>query len=589
MAEVLKLSDLTVEVDDFITQFNNDLRNKGTWKGQLTTQTSQTIIEYISTVGALDSAKIIRSSEDAFAETALADDAIRSITTMQGLRMTRKLPAQITVSLTSTMSLTLSPYTQMTIGGIKFFNREQVEMTAGQPINVELAQGSVISFMISGLGSDYQTFISPEDGFNVSDIDTQVRINGTLINKSFGILWNYKGQPAFADLTLPDGRLNVQFGNSRFGSVPQTNDIVAVTYVVTNGSDSNGAATQGKRVNIDGFPQITGTATTSPSGGSGVKNVVVYKNVASGSFGTYQSAVTRSQYIAQVNTYPGIVDAVTQAQREIDPMDLQYMNVIRVSALTDSPWTQGQRQDFIDQMQRVTMYSTRFIWFDAIPLDRDIDVDVYAFNTATLSQVQALSEQAVTNLLAPQPGILMTDYFNSDIITAIKKANRGQVSYVIVNAPLAPMTVNAPSAANVTYEIIPGTGSLGPLVYSYSVAVTNAQDEGPPNFWINPQITGVATDNSIKLTWNEIPGAVSYRIYGRQGGALGLIATIPATLNGPPVQFTDNGSITPTGGLPNTLSLAPIRYNRLRNLTVRVHFAERQRKLDGNPERLDNA
>lgn len=588
MAETLKLSDLTVEVDDFRDQFNQDLVTRGSWKGQLTTQTSQTIIEYISTVGALDSAKIIRSSEDAFAETALADDAIRSITTMQGLRMTRKLPARVPVTLTSTMALTLSPYTQMTIGGIKFFNREQIELAANVPINAELAQGTVLTYMISGIGSDYQTFISPEDGFNVSDVDTQVRINGTLINKSLGTLWNYKGQPAFADLTLPDGRLNVQFGNTLFGSVPQTNDIVAVTYVVTGGSDSNGSVTTNKRVSIDGFPQVTGTATANPSGGSGIKPVIVYKNVASGSFGTYQSAVTRSQYIAQVNTYPGIIDAVTQAQREIDPMDLQYMNVIRVSALTDSPWTQGQIQDFIDQMQRVTMYSTRFVWFNAIPLDRDIDVDVYAFNTATLSQVQALSEQAVQSLLAPQPGILMTDFYESDIIVAIKKANRGQVSYVIVNAPQAPMTVNAPGAANITYEIIPGSGTLGPLVYSYSVAVTNAQDEGPPNYWINPQITGSATNNSIKLIWNEVPGATSYRVYGRQGGSLGLITTIAAVTNGPPVEFIDNGSIAPTGGLPNTLSLAPIRYNRLRNLTVRVYFAERQRKLDGNPERLDN-
>lgn len=588
MAEVLKLSDLTVEVEDYQAQFNIDLAQKGTWKGQLTTQTSQTIIEYISTVGALDAAKIIRSSEDAFAETALADDAIRSITTMQGLRMTRKLPAQIVVQLTSTVALTLSPYTQMTIGGIKFFNRDQIEIAANQTVNAELAQGTVISYMISGIGTDYQTFVSPEDGFNVSDVDTRVRINGTLIAKSLGVLWNFRGQPAFADLTLPDGRLNVQFGNSRFGSVPQTNDIVAITYVITNGSDSNGAVTQGKRLSIDGFPQVTGTATSNPGGGSGVKPVVVYKNVASGSFGTYQSAVTRSQYIAQVNTYPGIIDAVTQAQREIDPMDLQYMNVIRVSALTDSPWTQGQRQDFIDAMQRVTMYSTRFIWFDAIPLDRDIDIDVYAFNTATLSQVQTLSEQAIQNLLAPQPGILMTDFFESDLIVAIKKANSGQVSYVIVNQPQAPMTVNAPSAANVTYDVIPGSGTLGPLVYSYSVAVTNAQDAGPPNFWINPQITGTATNNSIKLTWNEIPGALSYRVYGRQGGALGLITTIAAVNNGPPVSFIDNGSITPSGGLPNTLSLAPIRYNRLRNLTIRVHFAERQRKLDGNPERLNN-
>lgn len=588
MATTLTLSNLTTEVDDFVTQFNQDLVTKGTWKGQLTTQTSQTIIEYISTVGALDSAKIIRATEDAFAETALADDAIRSITTMQGLRMTRMLPAQVTATLTSTMSLTLDPYTQITVAGIKFFNREQIDFVAEVPVNVELAQGTVTSYILSGSGADYQTFVSAEDGFTVSDTDTIVRINNVIINKSLGPLWNYKGQPAYADLTLPDGRLNVQFGNANFGSVPGTNDTVVVTYVTTNGQDTNGAVTQNSAVSIDGFPQITGVATANPSGGSNVKPVVVYKNVASGAFGTYQSAVTRSQYVAQVNTYPGIVDAVTQAQREIDPGDLQYMNVIRVSALTNSPWTQGQIKDFTDAMQRVTMYAPRFVWFDAIPIDRDVDIDVYAFNTATLSQVQTISEQAIQSLMAAQPGILMTDFYESDLIVAIKKANRGQVSYVIVNAPTAPMTVNAPDAANVTFEVVPGGGTLGPLVYSYSVAVTNSQDAGPPNAWINPQITGTLSNNAIQLTWNEIPGALSYRVYGRAGGALGLLATVPATTNGPPVVWTDTGAATPTGGLPNTLSLAPIRYNRLRTLTIRTHYADRQQRLNGSPERLDN-
>lgn len=586
----LVLSNLTVEVSDFVTQFNADLVTRGTWKGQLATQTSQTLIEYISTVGALDGAKIIRASEDAFAETALADDAVTSITTMQGLRMTRMQPAAVPVTLQSTVEMTLDPYTQMTIGGVQFFCRDQIDFLPNTPVTAELQQGTVISYTMGGLGTDYQAFVSQEDGYTVSDEDTQVRINGVLITKSLGSLWNYKAQPAFSDLTLPDGRLNVQFGNSNFGSVPQVNDVVIVTYVVTDGSDTNNVVTNNAKVSVTGFAQVTGTATDNPSGGSGVKPVVVYKNVASGSFGTNQSAVTRSQYIAQVNTYPGIVDAVTQAQREINPLDLQYMNTIRVSALTNSVWTQGQIQTFLNYLQRVTMYSGRFIWYTAQPLDRDIDVSVYAFNTATLSQVQTASENAVQNLLAPAPGILMTDFYESDIISAIKQANNGQVSYVIVNAPTSPMTVNAPSSPTVTYSIIPGSGTLGPLLYSYSVAVTNALDIGAPNVWVNPQITGISTTNSISLTWNEVQGAISYRVYGRSAGDndIGLITTITAVPGGPPQVYIDTGSITPTGGLPNTLSLAPIRYNRLRNLNVEVFIAERQRRLDGSPERQDN-
>src|SRR5690606_469178 len=157
----------------------------------------------------------------------------------------------------------------------------------------------------------------------------QVRINGALLPKSFGVLWNYKGSPGYADLTMPDGRLLIQFGNSRFGSVPYVNDVVVITYAVTEGADGNNEVLIDKPVFTDAVPSVSGKVLENPTGGTNEKPITVYKNVSSGSFGTYESSVTRPQYIAAVSTYPGIVDAVTQAQREIDPMDLQWMNVIR--------------------------------------------------------------------------------------------------------------------------------------------------------------------------------------------------------------------------------------------------------------------
>jgi hypothetical protein len=588
MTEILQLSNLTTEVDDFITQFNADLATRGVWKGQLTTQTSQTIIEYISTVGALDTSKIIRASEDAFAETALADSAILSITAMQGLRITRMLPAEVTVQLTSTTTVTLGPMTQFTIAGISFFNQEQISITANATVNATLAQGTVTIYSMNGLGVEFQNFVSPDDSFVVSDQDVMVLVNGSVIPKSFGELWNYPSQPAYADLTLPDGRLNIQFGNSSFGSMPGVNDVVTVVYAVTNGADTNTAVTQSQPVSVSGFPQITGTATANPTGGSAQQSTLVYKNVASGSFGTYQSAVTKSQYVALVNTYPGIVDAITQAQREIDPNDPTYMNVIRVSALTSSPWTQAQQTAFLQYLQSISMYSTRFMWFNAIPIPITVDIDVYCFNTATLSQVQATSQQAINAMFAPQPGILMTNFYLSDFDATIKNANNGLVDHITVNSPTSDMIVTAPDAATVTWAVINGSGTLGPLVYNYSVAVTNSLDVGPPNVWINPQITGTATNNSIQLTWNEVPGALSYRIYGRESGALGLIATVTAVAGGPPQVYVDNGSITPTGGLPDTLSLSPIRYNQLAALTINVYYSDRQQKLPSGVERVTN-
>lgn len=579
----LKLTDLTVDFLDYRAQFNDFLRKQPVWKGELTTQTSQTIIDFISTVGVHNSAAIIRAREDSFAETAQSDDAIRSIAHMQGIRMTRKGPASLRdVPLTSEEEVSIPPYTQMNIGGKPYFNREQIVINIGVTTYVDLFQGEVKKVVAEGIGTDYQTFISEEDNFIVSDRDTNVFVNDVLIEKSLGGLWNYRDKPAYSDLTMADGRLLVQFGNSLFGTVPRTNEVVVVLYVITEGAAGNNANLKDKEVTVQGFPQVRGINPSNPSGGSDEKPVIVYKNIASGSFGTNLSAVTKSQYDTLVATYPGVLDAITQAQREINPMDLNYMNVIRVAALTNSPWTVQQQKEFIDYMQSVTMYAPRFVWFEPIPIDRDLEVEVYVFNSAEPSQVEARSRQAIVDMFAPQPGLLMTNFYISDIDTRIIKENKGEVSYVIVKSPTEPMIVTAPDAADVTYRILSGGGSLTESVYAYSVAVTTEDDEGAPNQWIHPHIIGNGT-YGIQLQWRKSRYAKQYRIYGRLSTeGIGLLHTIDVDSSTPDIiTFTDDGSITPTGGLPNTLQVSPIRYNRLRSLKLTVHPAERQQQLQG--------
>lgn len=579
--DILVLSDLTADYDQFMAQFNSYLQTKPVWKGQLTTMTSQTLLGFISTTGVLNQANITRSYEDAFSETAESDDAIRAITVMQGLRMTRKSPAEIPVSLNSPVDVTLSPLTQFTISGQSYFNRDQISLTANTDTPAYLYEGIIQNYTMSGLGTDYAAFVSQEDEFTVSDTDVQVSINNIIISKATGGLWNYKSSAAYSDLTMSDGRLLIQFGNQYFGTVPGVNDTVNITYAVTQGDSGNNRVLSGNDVIINGFPSISGTATDNPTGGADEKSIVVYKNVAAGSFGTYDSGVTRNQYISLVSSYPGLIDAVTQAQREINPMDLKWMNVIRVSALTNSAWSDNQKLTFTTALEKTTMYSTRFQWQDAVPIDRDVDVGVYVFNTATLSLVQSQAESAIRALFNPRPGLLMTDFFNSDLDSTIKNNTNGQTSYVIVNSPTSPMYVNAPDSATITVTQIPGGGTLGESVYAYSVAVSTSTDDGPPNNWVFPQVITSISNYAIKLQWATVPNATSYRIYGRSAGdGIGLITTVAADNSQQFQSFTDDGSITPSGGLPNTIQMSPIRYNRLRNLTVNVQYADRQIKLD---------
>lgn len=591
--QILKLSDLTGDVTQFIQQFQAYLVTKPSWVGNLTTQTSETLVELISSVGAFAQGRLIRKAEDAFSETAQSDSAILAITQMQGLRIARYLPASGPATISSPVQVTLPPLTQFTCGGSYFFNRTSITLPANTPTNITAFQGQVFSYAMNGLGTENQTYVAAQDKFVISDLDTQVEINNVLIPKSYGGLWNFDGLPGYTDLTLNDGRLLLQFGNlgginGNFGTIPQVNDNVVITYVVTAGASGNNIVTSGQAISVTGFPLITGTMTDNPQGGADNKPVIAYKNIASGGFGTYSSAVTKSQYQAIIGTYPGILDAVTQAQREINPQDYRWMNVIRVSALTSSTWSQTQINEFLAYCQSVTMYSGYFLWQEPVAIARDIELDVYVFNSADPSTVQANTIAAIQNLFAPRPGLLMTNFYGSDLEALARQANPGLVSYTIVKNPTGPMIVTAPNSPQMTYNIVPGGGTLGPLVYAYGIATTLTNGQvGSPSNWVFPQITGTTTDNAIQLSWPAVDNAQSYQLYGRAAGTntLGLLATLTSSQ----LTFTDNGSITPTGTVPSSIAAVPIQYNSLNSLVVNVYYAERQQRLqDASPTRSVN-
>ena len=606
MATVYTLSDLSQDFDQFVNQFQVALSTQSAWQGNLTTQTSQTLTELVSAVGTLNQGRIIRASEDAFSQTAQSDDAILTIAQMQGLRLTRYLPASAPVVMTSPTTVSLSPLSQFTVAGSPFFNRDAITLVANIPTTVTLFQGTVKQVVIAGLGTDRQFYVTPEDSFTVSDQDVIVQVNSITIDKSFGVLWNFDGLPGFADVSTFDGRAMFIFGNAggvsgQFGTIPQVNDVVTITYVVTTGVDGNSLQTSGKTVTTAGFPLIQGVMQTNPTGGASDKQIVAYKNVAAGSFGTYESAVTKNQYTALVATYPGIVDAVTQAQREIDPNDLRWMNIIRVSALTTSSWTQAQIQDFLTYLQKITMYSGYFLWQEAIPVPRIVDVDVYIYNSADPTAVKLNSTTALTNLFAPRPGLLMTDFYDYDLKETIANANPGLISYVKVNAPTSDMIVTAPPSPPITYTLLPGGGELGELVYAYSISSTvqytdsdgNVTTEvGIPQNWVFPQVITNVANYAIQLAWEGVDNATQYQVWGRAvttagTSSLGLLATIPVT-SATQVNYTfiDTGAVTPTGTLPTSQDF-PIKYNQLESLTVNVYYSNRQQRQPGeDPTRL---
>lgn len=574
MTTTLTLSNVRPDFLDLVSQLQAALGNYASWKDFLTSATGQTLVEFQSAIGAYDQYGIESTLQEAYPVTAKNDSSIFAAVQMLGVRLNRKSPAQLTATFTAPVATTIPALSQFTGASSYFFNRDVIQVPASpSTVTANLYQGKVIGVSISGLGTDYQAFVTPENDFTVSDSDIYVTIDDVAIEVIRNGLWQLKQKPGVQDTTLSDGRAVILFGSDFYGSKPGVTNKVTLTYAVTAGLDGNNLDTNGKAITYDIDPAVVVTGTSSPSGGANQNSATVYKSVAAPVFGAFGSAVTRDQYVSTPFLYSSnIVDAVMFAQREINPNALKWMNVVKVILLTNTPWVQSQYDAFFQWLQDQTMYAVRFVNEIPSPALNNVNVDVFCTNAADLLTVKTNVTNAINALFSKKPGILNKNFYRSDITEAIFNADTS-IEYIILNAPTDDMIIareqmGAPSATPVA------GGSLTPGAY-YDYAVSYVAIDGSqyaPTNWTNVQVTGVG-NGSVQLTWNAISHANQYKVWGRQSsGTLGLLATLANNV----LTYTDTGTDPVVPPLLEE-DIVVYRYNALGTLTLTTNFSTRRK------------
>lgn len=84
-------------------------------------------------------------------------------------------------------------------------------------------------------------------------------------------------------------------------------------------------------------------------------------------------------------------------------------------------------------------------------------------------------------------------------------------------------------------------GTLTAATYTYSVCAISRHGNTLASATVGIVVAS-GTTNSISLSWNLVPGAIGYMLFGRTSGSLGMIAT----LGGGTSTFVDTGAITPS-------------------------------------------
>lgn len=351
----LTLSQAKPDFESLVIQLQLFLNSRATWSDLLTSSTGETLIEMMAAVGTFNQFALEVAAREGFLDSAVRESSIYAITRMLGVRIGRKSPAGCDVVLTRSGDLTYSRmiprFTLFTVNGLSFFNRypilfEQNSATA----TAKLFEGTVRVQSFAADSTAFREIYLNEPGFVVSNQDVEVlMIAGSGESEVWtsiddGIWTASSSDRVYYDATSGEGDVILAFGDGYSGSLPSIGSNIQITYIVTNGSISNngGAAFE---VACPQYDFVSGVTTSKMSGGADEKPASYYKSMAPHIFRAKKRAVNPMDYKAIASDYPGVAAVSVQAQKDIAPGDLRWMNVVRMcilpmeeDAFTDTEW-----------------------------------------------------------------------------------------------------------------------------------------------------------------------------------------------------------------------------------------------------------
>lgn len=576
---------VNVDVEQITTGLQQQLGTLSSWKDLLTASTGTALIELIATAAGFSIYANERSFLEAFPDTAILPSSILSSIRMLGVRISRKLPASSTFTIIKPadgLTAVIPAYTQFSYPGGMLFNRSAIifdDLTVTQEIT--LYEGQITNVYLQGLGTDFQTFISSDSNFSVSDADVLVSLNGVAIPVVTDGLWHYQAataldsngntittpNPAVQDRTTKTGALELDFGSTNYGTKPQIGDSIQVTYTVTQGQAGNNTDFAGTNVFLSSYYTIVSTAPL--AGGADQKDPTLYQRIGPAAFASFDRAVNTSEYNAVAVSYPGVIDAQLRGQSLIAPNRPDYMNVIRVALLTSSPWGSGQVSNFESWFQKRSMSYMNYWFVTPIPFNYQITANVFCNATVDLNTTQTQVTTALNSLVTPAYGFIGRTVYLSEIYESIANANPN-ILYAQVLAPQADL-VTAPTLYNLTTSVSPTGGTIGIGVVDYYISATfNLNGVSQESLPTPYPVTVTSTTASVQLSWTEVQGAITnWKVYSNLGGTLGLVATLPGSATG----YLDTGTSPNTAMQPVSVDSYPVLFPNCTNIKLNMFYA----------------
>lgn len=236
----------------------------------------------------------------------------------------------------------------------------KIPLSRGRSFNFKVVQGSFLSSTFTGTGQLLQSFNLPSKaGAYIDQFYVNVYVNGSPWKK-YESLYDipFEGEGYLVKSGISEG-IDIYFGNSNFGKIPQAGSIIRVEYLQTSGfsgniqtrKDSNltyrfldsGTDLFGNEVNLNNYLTITGVI--DPSFGADPEPIELTRIVAPKTSRSYVFANAENYeiYLQKLNIFSQI-----QAFSTFDDEYLDDDNVIYIFLVPDVTLSITSNEDYFD-------------------------------------------------------------------------------------------------------------------------------------------------------------------------------------------------------------------------------------------------
>lgn len=236
----------------------------------------------------------------------------------------------------------------------------KVPLSRGKAFNFKVVQGAFSSSTFTGTGQSLQSFNLPSKaGAYIDQFYVNVYVNGTPWER-YESLYDipFEGEGYLVKTGISEG-IDIYFGNSNFGKIPQAGSTIRVEYLQTSGFSGNlqakkdatltyrfldsGTDLFGNDVNLNNYLTITGVL--DPSFGADPEPIELTRIVAPKTSRSYVFANAENYeiYLQKLNIFSQI-----QAFSTFDDEYLDDDNVVYIFLVPDVTISMTSNQDYFD-------------------------------------------------------------------------------------------------------------------------------------------------------------------------------------------------------------------------------------------------